>query len=102
MIASLLGALIIVGAVWNLVKARRKNKGGEQSDESEESDTDSNSMDLDLQNTDLESRLEGTNSRPASRARSYRSRRRSPMSVRTGRTWSPSPPSSLVDESDRV
>ena len=102
MIASLLGALIIVGGVWNLVKARRKNKAGEQSDESEESDTDSNSMDLDLQNTDLESRVD-TISRARSRAPSYsRSRRRSPGSVRTARTWSPSPPDSLVDDNDKV
>lgn len=99
-IASLLGALIVFGAVWNFIKIKRRNKAGEQSDESEESDTDS--MELDLQNTDLENRLEETSSRPASRARSYRSRRRSPVSVRTARTWSPSPPSSLVDDSDRV
>ena len=97
-IASLLGVLITVGALWNLIKTKRRKKEGEQSDESEASDTDS--MDLDLQNTDLESRL--GNSRPPSRARSYRSRRRSPMSVRTARTWSPSPPSSLVDDSERV
>ena len=97
-IASLLAVLITVGAVWNLIKMKRRNKEGEQSDDSEESDTDS--MELDLQNTDLESRLgEG---RPHSRARSSRSRRRSPMSVRTARTWSPSPPSSLVDDSDRA
>ena len=95
-IASLLAVLIAVGALWNLFKTnRRKKEGeGEQSEESEASDSDS--MELDLQNTDLESRL--GNSRPPSRARSYRSRRRSPMSVRTARTWSPSPPSSLVDE----
>ena len=97
-IASLLAVLIIIGAVWNLIKLKRKNKDGEQSDESETSDTDS--MELDLQNTDLESRLGA--SRPPSRSRSYRSRRRSPMSVRTARTWSPSPPSSLVDDSERM
>ena len=87
-IASLLGALIVVGGLWNIFQNRRRNKAGEESEESEASDTDS--MDLDLQNTDLESRV-GTISRARSRAPSYsRSRRRSPGSVRTAR--SPSPP----------
>ena len=99
-IASLLGALVIVGGLWNLIQNKRRNKAGEESEESEASDTDS--MELDLQNTDLESRV-GTISRARSRAPSYsRSRRRSPGSVRTARTWSPSPPDSLVDDSDRV
>ena len=93
-IASLLGGLIIVGGLWNLIKINRRNKAGEESDESDSSDTDS--LELDLKNTDLESRM-GTMSRAASR-----SRRRSPVSVRTARTWSPSPPDSLVDDNDRV
>ena len=99
-IASLLGALIVVGGLWNLIQINRKNKAEEESDESETSDTDS--MELDLQNTDLESRV-GTISRPRSRAASYsRSRRRSPVSVRTARTWSPSPPDSLCPDIDQV
>ena len=32
---------------------------------------------------------------------SYRSRRRSPVSVRTARTWSPSPPESLPEDGDK-
>ena len=69
-IGSLLGALIIVGGVWNIVKLNRSSKGGE--DESSAGDSsDSDSMDLDLTNTDLESRM-GDTERPASRARSFR------------------------------
>ena len=69
-IGSLLGALIIVGGVWNIVKLNRGSKGGE--DESSAGDSsDSDSMDLDLANTDLESRM-GDAERPASRARSFR------------------------------
>ena len=100
-IVSLLGTLIVAGVLWNCgLKMKRVNKGGTESDESESSDTDS--MDLDLQNTDLESRV-GTISRARSRAPSYsRSRRLSPGSVRTARTWSPSPPDSLVDDNDKV
>jgi len=103
-IGTLLGTLIIVGGVWNIVKLNRGSKGGE--DESSAGDSsDSDSMDLDLTNTDLESRM-GDVERPASRARSfsYRSRRRSPMSVRTARTWSPSPPESLpeVEDGDKL
>ena len=99
-IASLLGALIVVGGLWNLIQMKKKNKAGEESEDSEDSDTDS--MELDLQNTDLESRVD-TISRARSRAPSYsRSRRRSPGSVRTARTWSPSPPDSLVDDNDKV
>merc|ERR1719237_1590035 len=91
-IGTLLGTLIIVGGMWNIVKLNRGSKGGEDKSSSGDS-SDSDSMDLDLTNTDLESRM-GDVERPASRARSfsYRSRRRSPMSVRTARTWSPSPP----------
>ena len=93
-IASLLGALILVGGLWNIIKIKRRNKTGEEeSDESDSSDTDS--LELDLKNTDLESRM-GTMSRAPSR-----SRRRSPVSVRTARTWSPSPPESLVEDNDR-
>ena len=95
-IASLLGALILVGGLWNIIKIKRRNKTGEEeSDESDSSDTDS--LELDLKNTDLESRM-GTISRAASRSR----RRSGEASVRTARTWSPSPPDSLVDDNDRV
>eukprot|EP00090_Calanus_glacialis_P044548 TRINITY_DN7958_c0_g1_i1.p1 TRINITY_DN7958_c0_g1~~TRINITY_DN7958_c0_g1_i1.p1 ORF type:complete len:303 (+),score=54.31 TRINITY_DN7958_c0_g1_i1:436-1344(+) len=102
-IGSLLVLLIVFGGVWNLLKMSRKKSSDNQSDSESETD----SMDLDLQNTDLESRI---GSRPPSRstsrvshARSSRSRRRSPMSVRTGRTLSPQ--SSIqcsIQEIDRV
>lgn len=94
-IGSLLGGLILVGGLWNLIKISRRNKAGEESEESDSSDTDS--LELDLKNTDLESRM-GTISRAASRSR----RRSGEASVRTARTWSPSPPDSLVDDNDRV
>lgn len=96
-IGSLLGVLILVGGGWNLLKLRRQRKGEAGESESSGDSSDSDSMELDLANTDLESRLGDT--RPPSRARSYshRSRRRSPMSVRTARTWSPSPPESIPD-----
>ena len=105
-VGSLLGVLIIVGAVWNIVQRQVRHKS---ESEEESGGSDSDSMELDLSNTDLESRV-GTSSRPPSRARSYRSaesllslsssimcfrsRRRSPMSVRT---WSPSPSDSSPD-----
>lgn len=98
-IGSLLAVLIVVGGVWNIIKLNRDKR--HKSGESESGDSsDSDSLDLDLENTDIQSRIDA-HSRPPSRARSYRSRRRSPMSVRTGRTWSPSPPESLPDDSDR-
>jgi len=102
-IGSLLVLLIVVGSVWNVMKMSRKKSSENQS----ESDSETDSMDLDLQNTDLESRI---GSRPpsrstsrASRARSTRSRRRSPVSVRTGRTLSPgSSVQCSIQEIDRV
>jgi len=102
-IGSLLILLIVIGGVWNLMKMNRKKSSDNQSD----SDSETDSMDLDLQNTDLESRI---GSRPPSRsasrvshARSSRSRRRSPMSVRTGRTLSPeSSVQCSIQEIDRV
>jgi len=98
-IGSLLGVLIVVGGLWNIIKLNRDKR--HKSGDSESGDSsDSDSLDLDLANTDMQSRIDAQ-SRPPSRARSYRSRRRSPMSVRTARTWSPSPPESLPDDSDR-
>lgn len=100
-IGSLLGVLIIVGGVWNIIKHNRSSGSKSGGDSDTEDTSDADSMDLDLTNTDLESRM-GDRDRPPSRARSYsyRSRRRSPMSVRTARTWSPSPPESIPDDSD--
>eukprot|EP00092_Neocalanus_flemingeri_P021702 GFUD01023540.1.p1 GENE.GFUD01023540.1~~GFUD01023540.1.p1 ORF type:complete len:268 (-),score=74.64 GFUD01023540.1:180-983(-) len=99
-IGSLLVLLIVIGGVWNLMKMSKKKSSDTQSD----SDSETDSMDLDLQNTDLESRI---GSRPpsrsasrVSRARSSRSRRRSPLSVRTGRTLSP--PSSVQCSSQDI
>jgi len=102
-IGSLLVLLIVVGGVWNMMKMSKKKSSDTQSD----SDSETDSMDLDLQNTDLESRI---GSRPpsrsasrVSRARSSRSRRRSPLSVRTGRTLSPqSSVQCSIQEIDRV
>ena len=66
-VGSLLGVLIIVGAVWNIVQRQVRHK----SESEEGGGSDSDSMDLDLTNTDLESRM-GDVERPTSRARSFR------------------------------
>ena len=57
-----------VGCVTIMRGSQRKGEGGES--ESSEDSSDSDSMELDLTNTDLESRMGDT--RPPSRARSYR------------------------------
>jgi len=92
-IGSLLVLLIVFGGIWNLIKMSRSKSSDNQSDSESETD----SMDLDLQNTDLESRIgsraPSRSTSRVSKARSSRSRRRSPLSVRTGRTLSP--PSSI-------
>ena len=77
-VAGLLVLLVVVGGLWNLVNLGRGKRDGDT--DSEEGDSDS--LELELEHTDLESRA---GSRCGTRTR----RARSPLSDRTGRTWSP-------------